>query len=182
MPALILLALKRLGGAVWGWLSSLTLWQLVSLGLAIILIIQHFQILDARHDRDAWRKQYNAEHQGRIADRKAYQQAQSDAKAKNLQTIAQVKSEQEKITNEVKSDLGAKLERLRRELRDNPAAKGSAGRTPIPETGPAPCRAYDPAWLCLSPADRLHAAENEQRHDSLIDWIERQSKVDPNTH
>ena len=61
MP-LILLALKRLGGAVWGWLSSLTLWQLLSLGLAIILIIQHFQILDARHDRDAWRKQYNAEH------------------------------------------------------------------------------------------------------------------------
>ena len=52
----------RLGGAVWGWLSSLTLWQLVSLGLAIILIIQHFQLLDARHDRDAWRKQYNAEH------------------------------------------------------------------------------------------------------------------------
>ena len=62
MPALILLALKRLGGAVWGWLSSLTLWQLASLGLAIILIIQHFQLLDARHDRDAWRKQYNAEH------------------------------------------------------------------------------------------------------------------------
>jgi hypothetical protein len=36
--------------------------------------------------------------------------------------------------------------------------------------------------MCLSPADRLRAAENEERHDELIDWVEQQSKVDPNAH
>jgi hypothetical protein len=34
--------------------------------------------------------------------------------------------------------------------------------------------------VCLSPADRLLAAQNEERHDQLIDWVIQQSKVDPN--
>ena len=115
MPALILLALKRLGGAVWGWLSSLTLWQLVSLGLAIILIIQHFQILDARHDRDAWRKQYT--------ELKA-QIDKADAEArKSAATIAKLSKELKDRTDE-----------------DNRRIAGDANSLRVSGPGKAACR------------------------------------------
>ena len=98
MFPLILLALKRLGGAVWGWLSSLTLWQLVSLGLAIILIIQHFQLLDARHDRDAWRKQYNAEH----AKLQAISSKRNEQKAETTERIKVVLQKQRSADSEAR--------------------------------------------------------------------------------
>jgi hypothetical protein len=49
--------LKRIGGAVWTWLSSLSFWQLASLALACLAVVQHFAIADARHDRDAYQSQ-----------------------------------------------------------------------------------------------------------------------------
>jgi hypothetical protein len=126
-----------------------------------------------------WHKQYESEHIGRMTDRAAYEQAQKQAEAKNLADIQRTEQRQKEISDARVADLNARLERITRELRDNPTAKGSAGRTPVPEIGPAPCRAYDPAWLCLSPADRLLAAQNEERHDQLITWNEQQMKVDP---
>ena len=64
MPILLMLGgvAKRVGTTVITWLSSLTLWQLVSLGLAIFAVVQHFQLADARHDRDAWKQQYTRLH------------------------------------------------------------------------------------------------------------------------
>jgi hypothetical protein len=116
----------------------------------------------------------------RAADRAAYLQAQKDAAAKNQADIQRTEQRQKEISDARVSDLNARLERIARELRDNPAAKGSAGSAKLPETGATPCRAFDPAWLCLSPDDRLRAAQNEERHDQLITWEEQQMKVDPN--
>jgi hypothetical protein len=57
----MLLALNLLAGnalsAVWRFLKGASAWQLVSIGLGALLIVQHFQLADARHDRDAWQKQ-----------------------------------------------------------------------------------------------------------------------------
>jgi hypothetical protein len=35
-------------------------WQLVSMALAVFALIQHFQLADARHDRDSYHKQRDA--------------------------------------------------------------------------------------------------------------------------
>jgi hypothetical protein len=182
MGALGLFALARHGlGALWTWLSHRSFWQLVSLALAGLALLLLFQRNDARHDAAKWQKQYTAEHTARLTDRATYQKAQADAKARNQADIQKTEQRQKEISDARVSDLNARLERIARELRDNPAAKGSAGRAPLPKTGDTPCRAYDPAWLCLSPADRLRAAQNEERHDQLITWNQQQVKVDPNT-
>lgn len=59
---------------------------------------------------------------------------------------------------------------LRPALAETPAYRGGPGRPDVAGTPPPPCRAADPAWLCLSPSDVLRAAEAEARHDRLIDY------------
>lgn len=49
-------------GAVWRWLSSLTLWQLVSIGLAGLCILLWFQRNDARHDAVNYSRQRDYYH------------------------------------------------------------------------------------------------------------------------
>jgi hypothetical protein len=49
--------LKRIGLSVFAWLKSLSFWQLVSLALAAFALLQHFQLADARHDRDGFQRQ-----------------------------------------------------------------------------------------------------------------------------
>jgi hypothetical protein len=61
LSALGLLA-GRAGSAVFTWLSHRSFWQLVCIGLTILLVIMRFQIADARHDRDAWHRQYDTVH------------------------------------------------------------------------------------------------------------------------
>jgi hypothetical protein len=47
---------------VFTWLSHRSFWQLVCIGLCAILVLQRFQLADARHDRDAWHRQYDTVH------------------------------------------------------------------------------------------------------------------------
>ncbi len=46
--------------AIGRFLKHASFWQLVSIGLGALLIVQHFQLADARHDRDAWENQYRS--------------------------------------------------------------------------------------------------------------------------
>jgi hypothetical protein len=56
--ALATLALgKRAVSALWTWLCHRSFWQLVSLALSCVIVVQHFTLADARHDRDAYRAQ-----------------------------------------------------------------------------------------------------------------------------
>ena len=57
MSLAALALLKRLGGAVWSWLTHASFWQLVALVLAALAIVQHFQLADARHDAVNYRRQ-----------------------------------------------------------------------------------------------------------------------------
>lgn len=59
MPV-ITAVLTRLGLAAWNWLSHASFWQVVSLVLGVLLAVQHFQLIDARHDAAKWKKQYDA--------------------------------------------------------------------------------------------------------------------------
>jgi hypothetical protein len=48
---------KRAVSALWTWLAHRSFWQLVSLALACVIVVMHFTLADARHDRDAYRAQ-----------------------------------------------------------------------------------------------------------------------------
>jgi hypothetical protein len=148
--------------------------------LAILLfLIAAWKLADRRADR--FEAQAIELTQLRAQDRANHEAAAREAERLNKATIARIKSDQQEISDEVTSDLNSRLERIRRELR--PPSQANPGRPPEPGTGgagSAPCRADDPAWLCVAPEERLRAAENEERHDQLINWVDRQSRVDPN--
>jgi hypothetical protein len=128
-----------------------------------------------------WHKQFTAEHAGRLGDRISYEQAQRDAKITNQNQISRTAQKQQEITDATVSSLQHRLELIRSELRKASAAhQGSSGSAAAGEASATPCRANDPAWMCVSPEERLRAAENEERHDQLIDWNLKQSKIDPN--
>jgi hypothetical protein len=41
-------------GYIWKWIQHASFWQLVSLGLAALFIVQHFQLVSARHSAAKW--------------------------------------------------------------------------------------------------------------------------------
>lgn len=179
MPFILMLlgGAKRLIGAALSWLSRRSIAELACIALAILAIVQTMRLADARHDEAAWKRNAEAQAKGRREDRAAYENAQRLASEKNKAHVQRIEAEQERINREAQSTLADRLERIRSELRQQ-AARGSAGGSGLPQSSEAPCRAADPAWMCLSPEERLRAAENEERHESLIDWIVRQGEVE----
>lgn len=178
----VLLFLRALGMGVGSWLSRRSLIELACIALALLAGVQairasidHRSLVKANH-------RITELTELRKSDRASYEAAQRQAAANNQLQIQSVKRQQEAITNEVKTNLGARLDLIRRELSKGGTAapQNTPGSPPAGISGPTPCRAYDPAWLCLSPSARLLAAENEERHDELIDWAARQSQIDPN--
>lgn len=115
---------------------------------------------------------------GREDDRNAYQQAQKDAAAKNQAEVQRIESEQEKHNAASERDTIARLNELRRQLRgQNAAPQGASGR-PGASAVPAPTANPDgKAGVCLEAEQLLRAAENEERHDQLIRWVEQQLSV-----
>ena len=160
--------LSLLGARIWKLLSGLSFWQAACLGLGIFLVISRLQLADARSD-------YAREHKARIADRQSYERAQAQAKARNEATIKRVEHEQEAITDRVRSDYARDLDRLRRQAAQRPA--GGAQASP---DGKAPGGAGETDPVRLPPERLLRAQEIELRLKHLIDWVNRQSEVDPN--
>jgi hypothetical protein len=160
------------------FLGALSLIQKI-LGIAALSIILALSVALWAADRraDKWQGQALKCAEGRKADRAAYEQAQREAAAKNEAEVARIESEQEKITDDVSRDLNARLERLRSELRRNAPSKGSAGSPQAGAAGSAEPGANETARVCLAPEELLRAAENEERHDQLISWVERQLGV-----
>ena len=171
---MLAIGLSLLGGAksLFAWLRTLQWSQLLCLALAGLCLLFWLQRNDARSD-------FAREHKARMADRQAYERAQREAADKNRAQVAKVEQEQERITDEVQSDLGARLERLRGELRAK-AAQGAARRSDPPKGGATTEGADGEAGVCLTPDQLLRGAENEERHDQLINWVERQAGVDTN--
>ena len=160
-------------------LGSLNVWQLLCIALALFGAVQTIRVkTEQRHARKV-EQQLSKSEAARKADRAAYEKAQADAATANKAQVARVKQQQQEITDATVSRLNSRLELIRGELRKS-APQGSPGSAGAGNPGQAPCRAIDPAWLCLSPEERLRAAESEERHDTLIDWVIQQSKVDPN--
>ena len=124
-------------------------------------------------DERAWARA--GEHWLALADRQAYKAAQEQAKAKNEATIQRVEHEQEAITDRVRSDYARDLDRLRRQAAQRPA--GGAKASP---DGQAPGGAGETDPVRFPPERLLRAQEIELQLKHLIDWVSRQSEVDPN--
>ena len=167
--------LKRIGLSVFAWLKSLSFWQLVSLALAAFALLQHFQLADARHDRDSWHRQFTAEHQGRAEDRAAYEKAQKDAAAKNKAEVAQQEAQSQRISDNAKTAYERDLAQLRADnqrLRSK-AAPSSPGKPGVSEDGSA-TKGADGDGVQVSPDDHLQAQEIELRLMYLQNWVKDQ--------
>lgn len=167
--------------AVLTWLSKRSLAEIgcIVLGLAcLVLFVAHRS--EQRHAAKL-ETQLSKCTEGRKADRDAYAKAQSDAAAKNKAHVADVEAQQKRISDARLKDANDRLSRLAGELRARgPAAQGAANGAGSP-TVPNPASGADAApGLCLSPDQLLRAAQDEERHSQLIQWIEEQLKIDPN--
>jgi FtsZ-interacting cell division protein ZipA len=148
-----------------------------AIALAVILSLS-IALWAADRRADKWEAQSRKCAVARESDRNAYTAAQNEARRLNEAEVARIESEQRRITDEVQSDLNSRLERLRRELRANPAAPGGSAGGPDPgPDGSAPEGSPDSARLCLAPEVVLRGAENEERHEQLIRWVEKQLGV-----
>jgi hypothetical protein len=129
-----------------------------------------------------WHTHYDDEHAARVLDQKAYRQAQADAAAKNKADIAAAAQKQKDISNAQVATLNDRLARLSDELRARgPAAQSHPVEPGVPQTGNASPGTPGAPGLCLSPDQLLRAAQDEERHNELIDWVLKQSSIDPNT-
>jgi Sec-independent protein translocase protein TatA len=188
--ALIGLKLLGFGKLIGQWLSRRSLSELACIALVALLLVQTARIegfgfwpLHMQGFKSALSDAQTAlanEKRERKADRDAYRAAQQAAQLQNDRQIIRIKQQQQDITDATVSNLHSRLELIRSELRKNAAPQRPSGSAQAGDPGATPCRAYDPAWMCLSPEDRLSAAENEERHDELITWNLKQSQVDPN--
>jgi hypothetical protein len=154
-------------------------WKLVGIALLVLAIgVQTIRLSGAERRADRAEFHLRECQTGRQEDRRAYEQAQRDAAAKNRAEVQRIETEQERVTHEVTRDLHTRLERLRRELQQKaPPAGGnpkSPGAGPDGQSRPG---TDDKAGVCLAPEELLRGAENEERHDRLIDWVERQLGV-----
>lgn len=153
-------------------------WKLIGIGLlCLALAIQTVRLGAANNRADRIQINLNECRQGRIDDRKAYEDAQRKAAELNKAEVGRIVGEQDRISNNVEADLRARLERLRSELRDK-AAGGSSGSPGTSADGKAPGGIDEEARVCLEADELLRAAENEERHDQLITWINEQLKVE----
>jgi hypothetical protein len=172
---------RSVATAVLTWLSHRSFWQL-AFGAALIFAgIQTIRVKAEQRHSAKVEAQLGKCTSARHADQQAYAKAQADAQAKNKAHVANVEAQQQRISDERLKDANDRLARLAGELRARgPAAQGhsnGAGPSPLPDPASG---TDDSSGLCLSPAQLLRAAEDEERHDQLIQWIEQQLKVDPN--
>jgi hypothetical protein len=159
-------------------LAALSHWKLIGLGfLALLLAVQTVRLDHRSNQLERAKINLNECRDGRKADRASYIDAQRRAAELNKQDVTRIVNEQDRISSNVEADLTARLERLRRELRAK-ANNGNPQGTNPGSDGKAPGTVAGEAGLCLAPEQLLRAAENEERHTQLIDWVERQLKVD----
>jgi len=164
--------------AIWDFAKRLNLSQIALVGVVALALMFRVQLgLERRHSGHLTVR-VNELTALRATDRASYVKAQADAADKNRAEVKAIEQRQEAITNDVQANLTDRLERLRRELRQGTAAPqgstSSAGASPNGKSGAGTPQA---TGLCLEADQLLRAAENEERHDRLIDWVEQQLKA-----
>jgi hypothetical protein len=149
-----------------------TVLGLAAVIFAVIAIVQSVEI-----NGFLWWDGLKEKNERLEADNKELIDGAEEAKRLNEQQIQRIERDQEKVNETRLADLTARLERLRSELRSKAAPRNPGSPQAGPD-GKAPGGADGEAGLCLTPEELLRAAENEERHDQLISWIEQQLKIE----
>jgi hypothetical protein len=166
--------LKHDLGALWAWLCHRSFWQLTTMALAVLLVIQHFQLSDARHDRDSYKSQRDYYKAAIDEADKAVRKAQA--------AIDQISKELRERTDEENRRIAGDADALRLSgpgkaaCRPAPQASGGHGASPAKPDAPGPA---------LPPDDRAAVpwgwlTDRAQEHDQLLtenkawrDWYQR---------
>jgi hypothetical protein len=102
MPAFLLpllgYAKSGLGSAL-AFLKGLNPWQIACLGLALFALVQHFEIVSARHTAAKWQKQYEAVK----AQLDSVSSKRNEQKQTSEKTVTQVVQGQERVKTVVKT-------------------------------------------------------------------------------
>jgi hypothetical protein len=179
--ALTILGYGRIAAnAVGAWLSRRSLAELACIALVAFALVQHFQLKDARHDRDAWHRQFDSEHRARLDDRAAYEKAQAEAASNNKAHVAQIEQQYQRNSDDERQAYLRDLAELKRLRQQNAAPSGAPG-TAGPSPAPAPSGGADGDGLHLSTDEHLQASEIELRLLHLQNWVLKQLNVNPNT-
>lgn len=164
------------------WLSR-DFWRVTTLAALIYIGVQHFSLVSARHEAAKWEKQFNAEHAGRLADRKAYQDAQTQAAQANKAQVQKVEQQYQRITDNERQSYLSDLAKLRAQ-RVRPSASAPQGGTgttdPSPDSSAAP--RIDESGVCVpATSDVCEAgAEIELKLMHLQNYVSDVLSVDPN--
>lgn len=161
----------------------------VELGEKPACVIQGFkqQISVLRIDLDKVRRDRELEAASHRQTKDSYRAAQAEAEQLERERLARVSAQQKEITDEVAADFERRLAdaRARAERLRGKAAASGAGAAgarpgqPMPGAGDAAGRADEAARdPGLSLDERLIATEQALQLDALIDWLERQAKVE----
>jgi hypothetical protein len=174
--------LKRDLGLLWKWLCHRSFWQLACIALALFGAVQTIRVKAEQRHSAKVETQLSKCTAGRKSDQDAYRKAQADAQTMNHADVARDERRKQELSNETVSRLNADIAELRRSLsKGGAAAPQSHPGKPDLSSGDQPASgAPGETGLCLSPEELLRAAENEERHDRLIDYVEGLSKINPN--
>lgn len=177
------LALARRG---WAWLGTLNPWQSLSLALGLLALFQHVLIVAAHRHAAKVEAQYGRERDAHAADIARWKAGQFAATKLNQATLARVAQQQQAITKETANDYQAQLADLRARLGRMRTAPATDNRRPTDgdRASPLPVAAGGPDGQAVpgDQPDLRYVAETELQLNALIDWIKRQSAVDPNAH
>ena len=182
--------LRRIASAVGALLSKLNAQGVIGLVAGLLLAFAWFHSASAarhwRKDSAQWEKKFRAEKIEFAKLVASYRDAQVKAKALNDAQIAAITAKRQHIDERTTHALSDNLAALRGlsaggKLRPGGATDQGAAHSTAPGTiGQGATGTAGPPGLCLSSSKLLLAAENEERHDRLIDWAEGQGAVDPN--
>jgi hypothetical protein len=103
------------------------------------------------------------------------------AKELNRQQVERITKEQEEITDDIEARYKADRERMRVELDKRLRSKAPQGNPAGPGASPdgtPPGGIDEAAPVCIPPSQYVQGAETELQLDTLIDWVERQLKVE----
>mgnify|MGYP006393383577 CR=1 FL=1 len=162
---------------------ALRAWMLPTAGCAMLAVYAWHE-----HGRaELWQARAAIEAANHRQTKDNYRAAQDEAARLEAERLAQVKARQEEVTDAVSKDYAARLAELRaryQRLRDQAgsAAGGAADRVAVPAVPDAPRAVDEAADLrlagtagdCLTPDERLIAAELALQLEGLIDWVEGQ--------
>ena len=177
-----------LGGAmglvrrIGAWLGQLQPFQALSLALGLLSAFLWLHGVHSRHAAAKWKGLAEQCAELRKGDRRHFEAAAKQAQADQAAQIVKVNAQQAQISTEVNHDYETQLAALRlaagrlRASRPDTGRANGVGASPVPDGAPG----VNGEAVPRDQPDLGYTAEVELQLNALVDWVQRQTGVDPN--